>query len=194
MNVRELISGLSSERILHTQGVVETVNKLAMVYEFSLDKAVVAAYLHDYTREMPAEDLLMYAKQFSIPITRVDSYLPLLLHGQVAAVLLRKQGLTDEEILDAISWHTTGKENMAILTKIIYLADYIEPNRSFKGVREAREIAFAGDLNKAILFAIEQSMQYLISQGMLIHERTVRARNELLMIGRVSFGEQESRD
>lgn len=87
--------------------------------------------------------------------------------------------IEDEEILSAIRWHTTGKENMSKLDKIIYLADMIEPSRDFSGVEELRNDS-KDDLDKAMLNALTHTIKYLLEKGCLIDINTVKARNYLL--------------
>ena len=80
-------------------------------------------------------------------------------------ILSRKEvGITDSEILQAITYHTSGHENMTMLDKVIYVADYIEPGRKFPGVEEARKLAYA-DINQALLFALKRTIQFLMERS-----------------------------
>jgi predicted HD superfamily hydrolase involved in NAD metabolism len=86
----------------------------------------------------------------------------------------------DKEILSAIYYHTTGKENMSLLEKIVYIADYIEPNRDFEGVERVRELAFV-DLNESLIQSMDNTIKYIVDKKILIHLDTIKARNYLIL-------------
>ena len=90
-----------------------------------------------------------------------------------------KLGIDDEEILDSIRWHTTGKEDMSILTKIIYIADMIEPDRNFDGVEDIRKATFI-DLDMGVYYGLTHSIEFLLIKNLLIDENTIKARNYFL--------------
>lgn len=176
----QLESKLSSKRLAHSRGVSETAARLAVRYGTDPAKATLAGLLHDCAREIPNNLLLKLADSFGILISNVEAASPFLLHGPVGACLARSEyGLTDQMIIDAIQWHTTGRAGMSLLEKIIFLADYIEPNRSYPGVEHLRSIADL-DLDKAVLAGYNQTLKYLLSRGELIHVATVEGRNDLL--------------
>ncbi len=111
-------------------------------------------------------------------ITRSE---PQLLHGPVGAVVAREEyHIDDENILNAISYHTTGREGMNTLEKIIYLADFIEEGRSYPGVDALRKCAKI-DLDTAMVMAFSNTIRYIAGIGGLIHPRTVIARNFLVL-------------
>ena len=89
-------------------------------------------------------------------------------------------GISDADILDAVRYHTTGKAEMSLLTKIIYIADYIEPNRDYKDVGMLRKMTYK-NLDEAILFAVDYTIQDLIKKGKTIHPDTVHCRNDILI-------------
>ena len=102
------------------------------------------------------------------------------MHAPLGAEIASKEyGVDDVEILDSIRFHTTGRENMGILEKVIFLADYIEPGRNFPGVEEIREQAFE-DIDSAMTMALDKSLKFVISKGALIHPLTVKARNYMI--------------
>ena len=80
---------------------------------------------------------------------------------------------------EAIGCHTTGRENMTLLDKIIFIADYIEPGRKFYGVDEVRELAYK-DLDKAVLLSLENTIRHILNKGVLIHPNTINARNYII--------------
>jgi dihydrolipoamide dehydrogenase len=135
---------------------------------------------HDYARDLSSDDLLRKAREFGIVVGRVEQAVPVLLHGPVGAVMIEKRyGISDPLILNAVRYHTTGKENMSLLEKIIYLADCIEPGRMFPGVADIRAFAYV-NLDAALLSAFDTSINYLIQTGGFIHTLTIRSRNQLL--------------
>ena len=150
-----LEENLVKGRYLHTLGVVETAKDLAKRYGVDIKKAEIAALAHDIAKNLSSEQLLKIIEANNITLS------------------------VDEEILSAIRWHTTGKENMSKLDKIIYLADMIEPSRDFSGVEELRNDS-KDDLDKAMLNALTYTIKYLLEKGCLIDVNTVKARNYLL--------------
>ncbi len=124
---------LSEKRRVHTEGVRKTAVELARLYGADEKKAETAALFHDMYRGLSAEILNGYVKQLGLD----DKYLNNcnLAHGKIAAVAMQEDfGIQDPDILNAVSYHTTGRPGMSKLEKIIYIADAIEPNRDYPGV------------------------------------------------------------
>ena len=157
-----LEENLVKGRYLHTLGVVETAKSLAKIYGVDIKKAEIAALAHDIAKNWSPQDLLEVIDKNNINLVAREHF-----------------EIEDEEILSAIRWHTTGKENMSKLDKIIYLADMIEPSRDFSGVEELRNDS-KDDLDKAMLNALTHTIKYLLEKGCLIDINTVKARNYLL--------------
>lgn len=181
---RELEAALAvqiqGERLAHTYRVLDTARSLGLRYGADGDQVAVAALLHDYAKAMKPADLLAEAQRYNLVIDPAEEAQPHLLHGPVAAALLAGRGLvTDPAVLDAIRYHTTGRPEMSLLEKIIWLADYIEPGRSFPGVESIREEA-RHDLDRALLHALDNSIIYVIQRGWPLHLYSVHARNWLL--------------
>lgn len=174
---------LSPKRMSHSIGVSKAADDLALRYGADPVKARIAGLLHDCARELPNNTLLQYAKSFGILVTDVEQANPALLHGSVGAYLAhREYGVSDEEILGSIYWHTTGRSCMTVLEKIIFLADYIEENRHFPGVELLRRLAKT-DLNKAVLAGYDMTLRHVIDQGGMIHTASIEGRNYLLLRG-----------
>jgi len=177
----KLSTVLSPRRLKHSVGVSETAIMLAGRYGADADKARLAGLLHDCAREMPKNILLQTAETFGILVTDVDKMEPMLLHGPVGACIARRDyGIVDQEILQAIACHTTGGPIMSLLDNIIFLADYIEPGRSFAGVDTVRVLA-RQNLRTALLAAYDQTLAHLITKRGLIHQATFEGRNALLL-------------
>jgi len=176
--VREL---LLPERFLHSQGVADTAEELAEHYGADTEKAKMAGILHDCAKGISKESAVEVFKKFGLVIDDITLNNSKLLHGPVGACMAQyEMGIVDTEILDAIWFHTTGKSNMNFLTKIIYIADFIEPNRKFEGVEELRKLAY-DDIDYAIIAAIGLTIRKVIKMNGLIHPDSVHARNYLIM-------------
>lgn len=172
---------LSQKRLTHSANVSKTAEELAKRYGADQKKAKLAGILHDCAREISTPELLQMSKAFGIVVNQVELSMPVLLHAALGAKLARREyNVEDEAVLRAITLHTTGDANMTLLDKIIYLADCIEPARKYPGVETLRILA-AEDLDKALLAALDHSLNYIVSQQGLIHPATVAARNDLLI-------------
>lgn len=164
---------LDHERYEHTIGVCYTAQALAMRYGYDLDKARLAGLLHDCAKCIPTEKKLKLCKKHDIPLSKAEQAHPTLVHAKLGAFLAKKEyGVTDPEILEAIKNHTTGKPNMGLLDKIIYVADYIEPHRcKAPRLEVVRRTAFV-DLDKALVMILGDTLQYLQKSGMQIDPLT----------------------
>ncbi|MFZ7101854.1 MAG: bis(5'-nucleosyl)-tetraphosphatase (symmetrical) YqeK [Peptococcaceae bacterium] len=172
---------LSSKRYKHSLGVAATAGKLAELNDAEPETAYLAGILHDYAKELSAERLLEIAKGADLISDEIELQEPQLLHGPVSALLVREElGITDMDILDAIKYHTTGCPDMKLLTKIIYIADYIEPHREFPGVEKLREAAYE-NLDLGVLQGLNLTLQHVLEQNGLMHCLSVQARNRLLL-------------
>lgn len=181
---RELEAALANqihgERLAHTYRVLETARSLGARYGADPAQVSVAALMHDYAKAMKPAELLGHARQKGLIVDPAEEAQPHLLHGPVAAALLSEAGLVlDPPVLDAIRWHTTGRAGMSLLEKVIWLADYIEPGRSFPGVEVIRAEA-EQSLDRALLHALDHSICYIIQRGWPLHLYSVHARNWLL--------------
>ncbi|HHV27508.1 bis(5'-nucleosyl)-tetraphosphatase (symmetrical) YqeK [Anaerosalibacter bizertensis] len=166
-------------RYNHSIGVMETSIKLAKYYGVNEKSAALAGLLHDCAKSKDKIKLLKMADEFGIILDNVMKNNLELIHGPIGAEIAKRQyNIEDKKILSAIQYHTTGKEDMSILEKIIFIADYIEPNRKFKGVEEARKLAFE-DLDESLIYAMDNTIKFVINSGGLIHLDTVKARNYL---------------
>lgn len=186
--IQEKIEKVFTKKLLsHSKGVEETARRLSAFYGADEEKAALAALLHDYGKTYPTHDLMQVAVGNNI----VDEYSlqePALLHAPVGSWLLEHElGIYDLEILNAVKTHTTGSAGMPLLSCIIYLADYIEPGRSFPGVAEIRELSFC-DLHKALLRAVDSTIRYMIDRHGILHPSSIFFRNWLISLLRKKSG------
>lgn len=172
----ELKKFMSDYRYNHTLGVVSETKKLAAEYDEDIYKAMIAAYLHDLAKEFPPEKMLEYSKKYNIDLNKITENQFEVAHGFISAEIARDYyGILDEEILDAIRYHSTGRKNMTVLDKIIYIADAIEPNRKNDSLTEnLRELAYS-DIDKAIVVSIEFIINSLEKKGKNIHSLSKKA-------------------
>lgn len=153
---------LSKKRYFHTLGVQYTAANLAMRYDLDIEKASIAGLLHDCAKSLTDEKLLEKCKKHQISIRKIEERNPYLLHAKLGGYYaIHQYGITDEEIVQAIIYHTTGKPKMNLLEKIVFVADYIEPGRKeVSGMKEIRHIAYI-DLDKTVYLILENTLSYL---------------------------------
>lgn len=176
-----LIEDIGLERYNHTLRVTDMAIKLANIHGGNAEKTKIAAMLHDCGKLLDKTNLLKRVADFDIILDNSMKENHELIHGPLGArIAEREYGIRDQEILDAIYYHTIARENMTLLDKIIYIADYIEPNRNFPGLDQIRQMAYV-DLNKSIQVAMERTIIFLIEKKKSIHVNTVKARNYLLI-------------
>lgn len=167
---------MSERRFKHVLGVEETAIALAKKYGASPEKTSIAALTHDYAKERPDDEFILVINRDGYD-KELLNYGNAIWHGLVGADFVsRELGITDEEILSAIRLHTTGAAQMSLLDKIIYVADYIEPGRTFPGVKEARELALL-DLDEAVAFETKHTLEHLLAQEQKIYPKTIETYN-----------------
>ncbi|WP_044642317.1 bis(5'-nucleosyl)-tetraphosphatase (symmetrical) YqeK [Risungbinella massiliensis] len=190
MELTEIISAVRQElperRFAHTQRVVETALELAEIFGENREKIKIAGYLHDYCKFWSADRLTEWIRKHQLPSELLDHNKELW-HGPVGAEVARSQfGVQEDDILDAIRYHTSGRPNMGLLEKIIFLADFVEPGRQFPGVERARELV-KQDLNEAMLYVLEHTIVFLIEKGQKVYPQTLYARNAYLEENKTSI-------
>lgn len=173
-------SRLDRKRVQHTLGVEKEAMRLVRRYGGDMEKAQIAALLHDVAKKIKKKEKLNLAQIYNIEIDPVSRQDPGLLHGPLAAEMMRRElGISDPDILNAVRYHTTGRENMSRLEKIIYLADLIEEGRDFPGVEGLRELA-EEDLDTALLEGMRHVLLYLVENRSPVQLLSIEAYNDLL--------------
>lgn len=169
---------MSELRFKHVLGVEETAIALAEQFGESPEKASIAALTHDYAKERSDEEFQLAIERGNYENkTELLKYGNAIWHGLVGAEFVaRELNISDEEILNAIRLHTTGAAEMTLLDKIIYVADYIEPGRSFPGVEDARVIALR-DLDQAVAFETKHTLAHLIEAENPVYPKTIETYN-----------------
>ena len=167
-----LKASLPHKRFKHSLAVYDTALELAAVYGLDKEKVGVG-------REIPTRDLLMHTIALGLPMDDVERNQPILLHAKLGVYYAReKYGVTDQEILDAIRFHTTGAAGMSKMAMVVYLADLLEPTRDFAGIEEMRRLAKV-DLEQAMIKAYAQTIRYLLEYDLLVHPHCIEGYNEL---------------
>ena len=159
---KKLAKYLDEDRFAHTLGVMYTCASLAMVHGYDLEDAQVAGLLHDCAKCIPNKKKLKLCGQHNISVTAFEEEHPFLLHAKLGAYIARKKyDITDKEILSSITYHTTGRREMSLLEKIVYIADYIEPMRNkAPNLDKIRKLAFQ-DLDECLYEILKDTLEYL---------------------------------
>ena len=183
MNVKKY---LDEKRYKHVERVAAAAKELAKIYDVPAEDAVAAAYLHDVAKFFEITKMIDLVRGKYPEVENKMSQTTAILHGFAGAEFIRNNydlfGIDNEEILDAVKYHTIGSENMSTLSKIIYLADAIEAGRTWDGVEKARELA-KKDLDKALIYEIKTKLEYLLSIENIIHPNIILFRNSLIYKG-----------
>lgn len=175
-------SVLSEYRFTHSSGVAKKAVELAKIYGVQEETAKKVGIAHDIAKEMTDEEMLEYVKNNNIEIDEIETVKPSLLHGKIGADIAAKKFGFTQDMINAIKWHTTGRENMSMLEKIIYVADKTEENR--KGTRfnleKSRELS-TQNIDETLIFLMNEFITYNVKNEWLIHPETIKARNDLLL-------------
>ena len=165
---------LKKERYEHTLGVMYTAASLAMCHGADMEAAMLAGLLHDCGKYGSGKEQIDRCQEYDIPLSESELQMPSLVHAKLGAYLAeREYGITEKEVLSAIRFHTTGKADMTLLEKIIYIADYIEPGRKeIPGLCAVRKAAFQ-NLDEAVALSAKGTIDYLTAAGNPIDPLTI---------------------
>ncbi len=175
----KLKNSLPPKRYKHVAGVCAEAVKLANHYGADETRAYNAALLHDCAKGCGEEEQFRLCSEYGVELDEITKKCPPIIHAPLGAEIARRvYGVNDDEVLEAIRFHTVGKANMTLLEKIIYIADMIEPSRDFDGVDELRRAAYE-DIDEAMLMCIAQGLIYNVKKCAVIHPKTLEAWNYL---------------
>ena len=168
MNNAEMITLLSKElkesRLMHTFGVIDTATALAKAYQADIKKCERAALLHDCAKYMPLEEMIAICERNFVELNDLEKSKDSLLHAKAGACLAyEKYGIKDEEILDAIKYHTTGRPDMSLIEKIIFVSDFIEPGRTHSEKLPMYRMIAMADINLVCMNILKDTLDYLES-------------------------------
>lgn len=164
---------LTYSRFVHTLGVAATAAALAERYGADMEKADTAGILHDCAKYKSTDEMEHMLRSEGYSISPLEKGNGALLHAKAGSVMAKKQfGIEDEEILGAIAWHTTGKPDMTLLEKILYVADYIEPGRNQAPNLEKIRVVSFENLDRALCMILKDTLDYLDKSGAQIDGMT----------------------
>ena len=176
--VKKLKDSLNKQsRFEHCLRVEQTAIQLAKLNHEDVEKAAVAGLIHDYAKERSAEEFkrVIIAKKMDPDLLNWGNFI---WHGEVGAEIIQDElKITDEEILNAVRRHTIGAVQMTTLDNIVYVADYVEPERDFPGANYAREVAFA-DLDDGVRYETQHTLQYLLENNQKIYPAAILTYNQ----------------
>ena len=171
-------SMVKAKRLAHIMGTEETAAALAERWGADVTNMRRAAILHDCTKYDSREEHLAICDRYGVPLDDLERSAEKLLHAKSGAALAKYVFGQDDEVFSAILYHTTGRANMTLSEKLLYMADYIEPNRDFPEVEEMRALAFT-NLDRAVLMGVELTIAEMTERGVPIHHNTLEAEASL---------------
>jgi predicted HD superfamily hydrolase involved in NAD metabolism len=164
----------------HTRGCVRTAQKLARRFGLDSERAATASYLHDIAKSFPRDEQAVLARKMGMTAAEIRSYPPAVLHGPLSALIATNElGIDDPEVLQAIEAHSTGCARMCGVARVVFIADYIEPTRSFPGVTELRRRGYT-TLDEATTVILKRKLDHLFREGKVVDSRAIDLWNELM--------------
>ena len=167
-------SMMKAKRIAHVRGTEAEAVKLALRWGANAENMRRAAILHDCTKYWPLEKHVALCDKYGVALDPMERVTEKLLHSKTGAILARYVFGANDEAYDAIFYHTTARANMSLAEKILYMADYIEPNRDFDEVGEMRKLAYE-DLDAAVALGAKISIDEMVEKGRSVHHNTTEA-------------------
>lgn len=179
--LEEIKKRLNPDRLYHSLNVADEAKKLAKHFVADEQKAFTAGLLHDILKNTPDSELLQYFERNGIMLTETERASRKTWHAMAGADFLRRElHVTDEDILSAVRWHTTGRAGMTLLDKVLFVADFISADRDYPGVERMREKAYVS-LEDAMLEGLQFTINELVENAWPVHEDSIRAYNELVI-------------
>ena len=172
---------LTEKRYTHSLNVADSAKKLARLYGYDEEIAYTAGLIHDCCKDTPAGLQLSYMLENGVELSEYERGVAKLYHSICGSVFVKKEfGIDNQDIINAVRYHTTGRKNMSLLEKIIFIADFISDERDYNGVDIMREKAVKS-LDEAIVEGLSFTIKDLIDQGRIIHPDTLDAYNDAMM-------------
>lgn len=172
---------MNEKRYQHSLRVSMVAEKIAEYYKLPSEKVKILGLLHDCAKDYSVDELKKLINKYNIRLDKVGGKIPKIWHAYVGAELAKEVfQINDEEMLDAIRYHSTASDKLSLIGKIIYIADKIEPDRGSKKIKKLWEL-LKQDIDLAMLELINQELKYLISKNSIIHPDTLVARNKIII-------------
>lgn len=167
---------LSEYRLYHSECVAKRCVELADIYRVDKEAARLVGIVHDFAKELSDEDKVKYCNENHLPIDEIEKQNVGLLHGKIAAHMAKKQFGFSEDLCSAITYHTTGKENMSVLDKILYVADMTSDDRQFPDKEFITELGNK-DLDECVKYILKVGITQRIAQNKKVHLNSLKALN-----------------
>lgn len=171
---------LSEKRFYHSECVVERCIEYAKIYGIDVEKAKIAGIAHDVAKEIPKEKQIEVAESYGIKLDEIEKKQIPLIHAKLGAEISKREFGCSDDICEAIKWHTTGKENMSILEKIVFMADATGRDRTWGNTEELHNLA-RENLEEAMIELMKECIIDVIGHGLLAHPKSIEAYNYVLL-------------
>ena len=171
---------LTEKRYFHSLCVADKAKELAVIEGVDENKAYLAGLLHDVMKDTPIEVQLEYLESKNVQLTAIEKASPKLLHAISGAAFVKYELKLDDEIVDAVRYHTTAKANISLFAKIIYMADFSSADRKYPDIEVVRN-EIKKSLDAGYEYTLKYTIDYLLKKGQLIHPDTFNAYNDLLL-------------
>ena len=180
---KDIKERLKEHRYLHSIGVMEMAEKLAKHYNLDVKKARLIGLAHDIAKQMTWEEINKYIQEYGIELDEIERNNHQLIHAKIGADMCKRKYGFDEQMTNAVLYHTTGHLDMDMMAKIIFIADKVEKTRDYEGVEKRRKLAFE-DIDRAIIETINYTTKKCLEEGELVHPNSVMTRNKLLIMNK----------
>ncbi len=175
---KDVRNKLSDYRYEHSLRVADVSKKLAYNYHYDENKAYIAGLVHDIAKEFNDEENKKYIDKYNLLEFIDDIPTNRILHGPIGSLYLEENYKLDNDIIKAVRFHTTGDPSMGLLEKIVFVADKIEPNKTYNGIEEERELAYK-DIDKCMMLCIENNIKKLTKEKKRVNNKSIEVLNSL---------------
>lgn len=192
MEYKEILKArLTEKRFIHSLNVADSAKELAKLYGYDESIAYTAGLIHDVCKDTSSGEQLAYMLKKKAELTDIEINTPKLYHAMCGSLFIKYEfGIENQDIINAVRYHTTGRKDMTLLEKIVFIADFISAERDYNGVEIMREKALRS-LDEAIVEGLSFTVKELIDNGRVVHPDTVDAYNDAVMNITFKTGEEK---
>lgn len=176
---KDIKEKLSEHRYMHSIGVMKKAEELAKFYGLDIEKARLIGLAHDIAKQMSLSEIKEYIAKYNVELDEIEKSNIELAHAKIGADICKRNYNFDEQMTNAVKYHTTGNPNMDMMCKIIFMADKVEENRDYEDIEERRKLTLE-NIDKAIIETINYTINDSINRGKMIHIASINTRNYLL--------------
>ncbi len=171
---------LSEKRFYHSECVVERCIEYAKIYDVDEEKMKIAGIAHDIAKEIPKEKQIEVAETYGVILDEFEKKHIPLIHAKLGAVIAKKDFCCSDDICESIKWHTTGKENMSIMEKILFIADATGRDRNFDNTEYLYNLA-KENIDEAVKFLLKECIIEVINKNSIVHPDAINAFNYMIL-------------